>query len=380
MNVLFISNDPQIFDATSAPYQRMQQYRAAIGTLHILMRSSKGVIETEDQGLFVHGLPVGKLDAGKMVQKAKEIIASEHIQVVSAQDPFEHGWIAMKAVEGTSAKLHIQIHTDFLSPWFVRGGILRSPLVSPPVKNRVRQTLASVVLPKAHGIRVVSERIKESIVKKYGTKIVEPVVIPIAVSSTIPDKVPLPPLQFPFVLMTAGRLEPEKRIEDIIEALARIHEKYPAVGLVIVGEGSERPVLEKMVKEKKLTDRVQFLGWRTDVWGLMRSANCYIQASAYEGYGVTLIQAALARVPIVSTDVGVIGEVLRGYDDALVTPPGDPTNLGYHIIAVLEDVQSKEVMVRNAETKALAHVKQYENLPARIAGDLLRLAGGSTPV
>jgi glycosyltransferase involved in cell wall biosynthesis len=378
MKALFISNDPSILDTSSSTYARMRSYAEAIGTLHILMRSNERV-DRPDGPLTVHGVPAGKLlGMNALVSRAKQIITTEGIEVVSAQDPFEYGMVALKATAGTNAKLHIQVHTDFLSPWFIRSGVLRSPKVSMPLKNRARQALADKVLPKAHGIRVVSERVKQSLMTRYGSRIPEPTVIPIAVGTEVPAAVPLPEHPFPFVLMTTGRLEPEKRIEDILEALHLIHDRYPAVGLMIVGEGREEEVLKKFVAAKGIADRVMFLGAQPDAWGLMRSAQGYIQASAYEGYGRTLIEAALARVPVITTDVGVVGEVFKGYEDVLATPPGDPTQLAVNIVALLEDTSARELMMRSAEQKARAHLMQFVDLPQLIASDLGRLAGGSS--
>lgn len=380
MKALFISNDPLIFDEQSAVRARMRAYAAAIGTLHIVSHAPRS-IELQDGALFLHGRKAGKaFGSGMLTSTARQVVREHAIEIVSAQDPFEHGRIAYNATKGTTAKLHLQVHTDFLSPWFVRSGIFRSANVPMPLKNRARRVLADQLLPKAHGIRTVSERVKASLIARYGERIATPTVIPIAASTMLPNAVPLPPHPFPFALITVGRLEPEKRIEDILDALARIKDAYPAVGLIVVGDGRERRKLESRAAELGLSERVLFLGARPDAWGLMRSCQAYVQASAYEGYGVTLIEAALARLPIVTTDVGIVGEVLTGYEDALVTPPGDPTNLSYHIIALLEDVGARENMVRHAEAKVTAHLAQFANLPELIARDLAATISGSRVV
>jgi glycosyltransferase involved in cell wall biosynthesis len=375
MKVLFISNDPLLFVEGSAVRARMSRYAEAIGELHILSRYTED-IDISDGPLTLHGRNKDKIAGWKALGKVgNELITTYGIEVVSAQDPFEYGYVALKAVEGTSAKLHIQIHTDFLSPWFTRPGIFRSPQVVMPLKNALRRKIARRVLPKAQGIRVVSERIRESLQVVYGNSIVTPEVLPIVPTHAVPDAVPLPDTTTPFTLLTIGRLEPEKRIEDILVALATIAERYPAVGLVVIGDGRERTRLESKASELGISSRVHFLGARKDAWGLMRSSQGYIQASAYEGYGITLIEAALARVPIITSDVGIVGEVLQGYEDVLVTPPGDPTNLSYHIIELLEDHASKELRIRSAEHKALEHVAKYQDLPEKIASDLARVLG-----
>ena len=209
------------------------------------------------------------------------------------------------------------MHTDFLSPWFVKSGNWRSPRVRMPLLNSYRRKIADRVLLAAASIRVVSERVKASLVERYGNRISEPSVIPVAIDPVVPEKIRLPAHPFTFALITVGRLEPEKRIEDILAALKLVVPHYPMVGLFIVGEGRERGKLERMARSLGVENKVVFLGDRPDARGLMASAQAFIQASAYEGYGRTLIEAALAKVPIITTDVGIVGEVFKGYEDVL---------------------------------------------------------------
>ncbi|HQT82871.1 MAG TPA: glycosyltransferase, partial [Candidatus Paceibacterota bacterium] len=314
--VLFVSNDPMLFDAASAVRARMRTYAALVDELHIVSPARMGAREEQDGNLFLHPVHSWKLlRVRALASLAHALILQYGIDVVSAQDPFEQGLAALRAVAGTRAKLHIQVHTDFLSPWFVKSGNWRSPNVRMPLLNRWRCSVADGVLPHAAGIRVVSERIKTSLIARYGSRIPEPAVIPVAVSSVVPEPVPLPDHSFTFVLITTGRLEPEKRIEDILAALKLVIAHYPTVGLLIVGDGRERWRLERMVRRLGLSGNVIFTrGWQSAerAWGMVRSAHAYIQASAYEGYGRSLIEAALAKVPIVTTDVGIVGEVFKG--------------------------------------------------------------------
>lgn len=384
MKVLFISNDPLIFDATSSVRARMREYATHInassstpsdptggGELHIISRAPFSSKEEQDGALYLHPYHGSKLSAlFLMPRAARALITRYGIEIVSAQDPFEYGWIAAQAIQGTSTKLHIQIHTDFLSPWFTKNQGFRSLKVRMPLLNRVRVRISEKVLPKANGIRVVSKRIKDSLVIRYGPRIPEPVVIPVAVSGIVPDAVALPEHHFAFALLTASRLEPEKRIEDILMALGRIAQSYPSVGLFIVGEGRERKHLEELTRKLGLSSRVVFLGWRTDVGGLLRSASAYIQASAYEGYSRTLVEAALARIPTITTDVGIVGEVFRGYEEVLSAPVGDPAALSVHIKGLVDDHQARMLLGMNAERAAKEHLATSADTPQRIALDL----------
>ncbi len=378
MNILFVSNDPMIFEEGSAVRLRMRAYADEVakteGALHILSRA-KVSMEAVDGPLALHGISGNKILALlRMKDRARKLVRAENIAVVSAQDPFEHGWIVAHAVRGTDAKLHIQLHTDAFSPWFVRSGIARSPRVRVPMLNRLRLRLADAVLPQAHGVRAVSQRIKDSLIARYGDAVAPISVIPIHVDAAVAPKVPLPEPAFPFTLMTVSRLEPEKRIEDILYALAGLQDAYPAVGLMIVGSGSERSALERLVRTLRLADRVRFLGSRSDARGLMQSAQAYIQASAYEGYGMTLVEAALARVPIITTDVGIVGEVFDGSEDVLAAPPGDPAQLLQNIRRLVDDSALRVRLPMRAEAAASAHLAAAHTLPADVIADITRLA------
>jgi glycosyltransferase involved in cell wall biosynthesis len=251
--------------------------------------------------------------------------------------------------------------------------MFRSPKVRMPILNRLRRRIADQVLPQAAGIRAVSERVRNSLVEKYGSRIPVPSVIPINVSTDVPDAVPLPPHPFTFALISVGRLEPEKRVEDIIAAVARIKDAYPSLGAFIVGEGRERRKLERMAAELGLSERIIFLGARADARGLMRSAQVFVQTSAYEGYGLTLIEAALARIPIVTSDVGIVGEVFKGYEQVLAAPVADPTNFAAHIAWLIEDHSARQEMVMRADERVREHLASVDSSPRAIIQDMLRL-------
>src|SRR5665213_2739104 len=139
MKALYISNDPSLFEEGNPARLKMKDCAQAIGTLHILTRVSPaylGPSEKQDGPLFLHAVRGPRFVAlWRLPARARALIVKEGIEVVSAQDPFEYGKAAMQAVKGTNAKLHIQIHTDFLSPWFTRSVISRSPQTRMPASN-----------------------------------------------------------------------------------------------------------------------------------------------------------------------------------------------------------------------------------------------------
>lgn len=370
MKVLFVSNDPGLFVEGSQVRARMRSYAEAIGELSIISRAPK-TQEVHEGPLHLYGVRTGKLFSPLVLaSRAHTLILKQGIEIVSAQDPFEHGWAALRAVRGTSARLHVQVHTDFLSPWFRSSlGVSSFPM---RLLNRIRILIADQVIPRAAGVRVVSTRIQTSLVRRYASRVTEIRVVPIAISGDVPEAVALPPASFTFRLLAVGRLESEKRLEDILKALHHIHPQYPSVGLYIAGSGREESRLKNMVRSLGLSERVVFLGERADAQGLMRSAHAFVQASAYEGYGRTLIEAALARVPIITTDVGVVGEIFEGYRDVLSVPPGDPAAIAVQIVGLIEDESARHSLVINAEVAARTHLVSNEETIRAITEDLRR--------
>lgn len=359
MNVLFIANDRLVFKEGESVRARMREYAALFGELHIIVRHPGGGDVVKDGPLTLY--PVGGgtlLGFMHMIRAARRIIRAEGIEVVSAQDPFEQGFVAMRAVSGTDAKLHIQIHTDFLSPHF-RGFL-----------NRIRVFLADMTLPRADGIRVVSSRIAHSIKKRYGERLPEPSVIPITVRPELPEAIPLPPHEFRFAFLTIARLEKEKRIEDILRALADIPQE---AGLIVVGDGSARGSLEALARMLGLSKRVVFTGWRRDSLALLRSADAYVQSSAYEGYGRTLIEAALASLPIITTDVGIAGDILRDGREALVVPVGNISALTDSMSRLVRDEALRSRLRVAAGKAAHEHLAAAGDLASRVCDDLERL-------
>lgn len=367
MKVLMITNDPTILDQGSSGHAHVRENALAIGELHVLIDGSDDIVRDEES-LRVRSVKRGKLSPYRcLTDTARSLIQEQGIQALWSQDPFELGVVTSQLAREFNLPFYVNVHTDFLSPWYLKSGMFRSSKVKIPPQHRMRTTLAGKVLPQAAGIRVMSERVKESLVKKYGSAIRTPVVIPVQVSTAPIEKVAFPVPGFPFNLITAGRIDPGRRVIDIIDALALVAGTYPGLGLFIIGDGPERIRLERHVRARKLSDRVVFLGERPDTQGLICSANVYVQASAYEGYGRRLLQAALARTPIITTDVGIVGEVFKGYDDVLAMPPADPSALAVHIVGLMEDVQARNLLAMNAESSARRFLAEAGDIPTRLA-------------
>lgn len=123
------------------------------------------------------------------------------------------------------------------------------------------------------------------------------------------------------VLATAGRLTAQKALPDALRAIARVR----AVELLVLGDGSERPALEREAETLGVSDRVRFLGagTRDDVLRLFRAADAVLVTSAWENLPHTVLEALAVGTPVIATAVGGIPEVVVDGENGLLVPPHD---------------------------------------------------------
>ena len=308
MRVLLVSSDYNIFRKNSAVRERIYSYGSIFKELHIIVftkRKDGYVAGNIAPNIYLY--PTNSSSRWLYIFDAVRIGRQiKGMDVVSSQDPFESGLACWCITKATNAKFHIQIHTDFLFPHFVRAhGLL----------NYIRVLLARVLIPKADGVRVVSNRIKNSLKHANYKLKQEPVVLPIFVDvQAIRAQKPSLDLhkRYPSlnpILLVVARLEQEKNIGAIINILTEIRKSYPRAGLVIVGEGSEQEKLQGLVGRLALTRHVVFERWQKDVISHYKTADVVIQPSFYEGYGLVVAEALASGTPALSTDVGAAREM-----------------------------------------------------------------------
>ena len=121
------------------------------------------------------------------------------------------------------------------------------------------------------------------------------------------------------VVLFVGRLTAIKRPDRLIDAMSLVLDHRPDVVLGLVGEGD---LLEKTrLRAEPLGSAVRLLGWQPDIGDLYMASDCVVLTSDSEGMPVTLIEAAMAGVPAVTTDVGSAGEVVLDGVTGLVVAP-----------------------------------------------------------
>ena len=139
------------------------------------------------------------------------------------------------------------------------------------------------------------------------------------------------------LLGAVGRLSPEKGQAVLLRALPAILAAFPRAGLVIAGEGGSRRELETEARRLGIADRAVFLGFRRDVPALLGAIDLFVQPSIYEGFGISLLEAMAAGLPVVASRVGGIPEVVQDGATGVLVPPQDPGALAAAVVRLLRD-------------------------------------------
>jgi glycosyltransferase involved in cell wall biosynthesis len=142
-------------------------------------------------------------------------------------------------------------------------------------------------------------------------------------------------------ILTIGRFSKEKGHADLIEALSLLRSDVPQEPwkAVIVGDGPEQAALRALVAARGLEDRVVFAGFRTGVAAFYALASIFVLPSYSEGSPNVLLEAMVARVPVVATAVGGVPEIVAHEKTALLSPARDPGRLAVEIARLLRDPQ-----------------------------------------
>jgi glycosyltransferase involved in cell wall biosynthesis len=141
------------------------------------------------------------------------------------------------------------------------------------------------------------------------------------------------------VLTTIASLNPRKRHDILLRAGASVLERHPRLRFLVVGDGPERSRLEGIARDLGIGDRVIFTGIRDDVNAILRLSDLFVLSSMLgtETFPIVLLEAMAAGVPVVSTDVGSVRELVSDGRSATVVPPENPDALAQAIDALLID-------------------------------------------
>jgi glycogen synthase len=210
--------------------------------------------------------------------------------------------------------------------------------VSGPISRQVH-AVESWLVRESDSLITCSASMSDEITELFGPGLAEIRVIRNGIDAALWPFAPRRPRTGPAELLYVGRLEYEKGIHDAIAALPRIRRSHPGTTLTIAGEGTQQRWLVEQARKHKVLKATTFVGRldHADLVRLLHRADAAVLPSHYEPFGIVALEAAATGTPLVTSDVGGLGEAVINGQTGISCAPRDIAGLAAAVRAVLDD-------------------------------------------
>ncbi|MBP6942660.1 MAG: glycosyltransferase family 4 protein [Candidatus Buchananbacteria bacterium] len=305
MRIINISLDQSLLDAQSLAHQRLVAYGQSIDEYVVVVPAMADAQVQAAEHLSIVGVGGNKiLQLVKIFKFCWRLTGERHFDQITVQDPYYLSLIAWVIAHCRRSTFEVQIHGFEKENW-------------------LRTHIAQWTLRHADVIRVVSQRLKCSLIDKYHLAEHKIIVIPVFTPITINKRSTYEISNPIFTFLTVARLVPVKNISLQLRALAILKRDGVVCRLQIVGDGPLRVQLQAEANTLGLVDQVEFVGWQDKLAPYYGAADAFLLTSEHEGWGLVVIEAAATSLPIIMTDVGCAGEVIHQDREGLIIPVGD---------------------------------------------------------
>ena len=340
MKILNLSLDKSILDRNSKAARRIVEY-GDLADSYIVVVPDKDYKEIRlSEKVFVYGTGGGNkiFQLINVYKTAKKLLRQEEFDLITVQDQYYLALVGRILAKKFKIGLELQIH-----------GFEKY--------SRLRKITADFVIPRANAIRCVSQRLKRQLVRDFGVR--EEKITAAPICSNLKSKISNLPAgeaglksnkakKDKFVFLTVGRLVAVKNVSLQIRAIAEVAKKYPKVELWIVGDGQEKSNLKSQISKLKLENNVKLLGWQNDTDKFYSQADAFLLTSDYEGWGMAIVEAANHGLPIIMTDVGCAGELIKDGESGIVIPVNDQSKLEEAMIRIINNDSLRKKLAEGA--------------------------------
>jgi glycosyltransferase involved in cell wall biosynthesis len=281
------------------------------------------------------------------------------VAILCGEDDVNVVTLWVKRLTGVSTRVIVSVHNT----------LSRAAKNTSRLKTRLAPYLARWFYPWADGIVAVSQGVAKDLAHLgLPSECIQVIYNPV-VTPELLEKIQAPldrawfsPNQPP-VILGVGRLEKQKDFPTLIRAFAQLQQQIPA-RLMILGEGSERPDLETLVKELKLTEVVALPGFIANPYAYMARAAVCVLSSRWEGLPTVIIEAMAGGTPVVSTNCeSGPAEILANGQYGKLVAVGDIEGMAEAIASTLREPQDTNLVRQRAMEFSLERaVAQYKKV------------------
>ena len=215
-------------------------------------------------------------------------------------------------------------------------------------------------IEKSDGVTAVSRFLKEKTLTNYGIqKDIE--VIPNFVDVNKYARRPNPELRAQCsphgekVIVHTSNFRPVKRVPDVVKIFHEVLQKIPSK-LFLIGDGPERSICEHMARDLGIAQHVKFLGKQTDFVNILATADLFLMPSQSESFGLSALEAMSCEVPVVSSSVGGLPELVVHGQTGYIAEIGDISRMARYAIELLSTPAKHEAFARASRERA----KEFE--------------------
>ncbi|BBZ14698.1 glycosyltransferase family 4 protein [Mycobacterium branderi] len=210
--------------------------------------------------------------------------------------------------------------------------------VSGPISRQVH-AVESWLVRESDSLITCSTSMSDEITELFGPGLAEITVIRNGIDAARWPFAPRRSRTGPPELLYVGRLEYEKGVHDAIAALPRIRRTHPGTTLTIAGEGTQQEWLVEQARQHRVLRATRFAGRldHDDLLAALHRADAAVLPSHYEPFGLAALEAAAAGTPLVTTNIGGLGEAVINGQTGMSFPPRDVARLASAVRKVLDD-------------------------------------------
>ncbi len=175
------------------------------------------------------------------------------------------------------------------------------------------------------------------------------------------------------VIIFVGSLTPVKGVQYLIEAMNIIRHSHPSVRLLLVGDGMERQILETLVSVMDLGQNITFFGRvkNDEVPKYIAASDVFVLPSLSEGFPLTVAEAMAAGLPVVSTQVRGLSEIIKEGENGFLVEPKNSSQLADKTLRILNnDSLHEEISVKN---RAWANLNSWDKVVEKLETQYLKI-------
>lgn len=163
------------------------------------------------------------------------------------------------------------------------------------------------------------------------------------------------------VVLYVGRVDPEKSLEVLVEAFSGVVKKVPEAVLVVVGDGTARPGLEKQAEKLGIAENMRFLGRVVgeDLPQIYRTGTVFCITSTTETQSIVVMEAMASGLPVVAVKAGAVPELVKNGKNGYLCEAGDAKTVAKRLVAVLDDSKQREKMKKESLKRIKKHDISY---------------------